>query len=223
VSDLISVIPRDVGRSIEHFTLNFELPGFVELLRRTLATGVAAEQEVATHDGRRFLMRLMSYVGGSPQRGVVVTFIDVSALWLERARLQGIIDSHPGRIAVLDQQGIIVLANAAWRTQGAPLLAASLGASEIGAPYLELCDRASEAGRPAAQRVRAALIDVLHHRARERHVEYREATDGPDSATRAYLLSVSVLPGDTGGVVLSHLDVTERGGHPGVMAGKEGA
>jgi two-component system CheB/CheR fusion protein len=36
VSELISVIPRDVGRSIEHFTLNFELPGFVELLRHTL-------------------------------------------------------------------------------------------------------------------------------------------------------------------------------------------
>jgi two-component system CheB/CheR fusion protein len=159
-------------------------------------------------------------VGGTPQRGLVVTFIDVSALWLERARLQGIIDSHPGRIAVLDQQGIIVLANAAWRTQGAPLLAASLGASELGAPYLELCDRVSDAGRPAAQRVRAALVDVLHHRAREQHVEYREGLDG---AARAYLLSVSVLPGDTGGVVLSHLDVTARGAHPGGPAGKGGA
>ena len=114
LAPLINMIPQDVGRSVEHFAFKFQAPGLIDDLRRTLRTGRPHERSATLSDGHRYMVRIHPFVAGAG-RGVVVSFIDVTAALREQERLQVIIDSLPHPVAVLDARGRTALANHGWR------------------------------------------------------------------------------------------------------------
>ena len=81
--DVFNIIPSDLGRPVAHLTHRFDngvdLP---ELARRVLADLRVIEREVASRDGRRYLVRLRAVYRSLEDRidGVVMTFVDVTAL-----------------------------------------------------------------------------------------------------------------------------------------------
>ena len=83
VTEIYNLIPGDVGRPLSHITHRaISMP--------PLPAGEAwAEQEIETENGKWFIRRVQPYrnVTGRPQ-GLVVTFVDVSALKWAQASLQ---------------------------------------------------------------------------------------------------------------------------------------
>jgi two-component system CheB/CheR fusion protein len=80
-TDLLNLIPADIGRPIGHITQNFdgkELAADSQKLLRTLAV---IEREVQSHDGRWHTMRVLPYRTLDDRiEGVVITFTDVTRL-----------------------------------------------------------------------------------------------------------------------------------------------
>src|SRR4051794_39496932 len=79
-------------------------------------------------------------------------------------------DVFPGHVALVDRDGVVVSVNRAWREFG--LAHGGAAPSGLGMNYLQVCDRAAEAGEPeaadAAALVRAALVGATD----ERHLTY---------------------------------------------------
>ena len=119
-----------------------------------------------------------------------------------------VLNSLSEQVAVLDQHGVIVNVNAAWRD-----FAKSNGAPEsvvnpIGVNYLELCERA--AGGPRGDDAAAAwsgIKAVMLGEQREFVLEY--AGHAPHEQ-RWFQMRVTSLQGWQPGVVISHLNVTAR-------------
>ncbi len=110
---------------------------------------------------------------------------------------QAVIDSLPQHVAVLDREGRILAVNRAWR-------AFSHENSGIGANYLEACRTDISA---AAADLAVAGIQAVLAGAEEFKMEY-----GP-RGEHWFLMQVSPLPqnpGEVGGAVVSHLDITSR-------------
>lgn len=80
-TELLNVIPADIGRPISHITQNFDgrqLAAESEKILRTLAS---IEREVQTGDGRWHMMRILPYRTLDDRiDGVVITFSDVTRL-----------------------------------------------------------------------------------------------------------------------------------------------
>ncbi len=80
-TELLNLIPADLGRPISHITQNFdgkELAADSEKILKNLST---TEKEVQTRDGRWYTMRILPYRTLDDRiDGVVVTFADVTRL-----------------------------------------------------------------------------------------------------------------------------------------------
>jgi two-component system CheB/CheR fusion protein len=208
VAGLVRIIPRDVGRSIEHFSFAFDAPGFLEALLATLADGQHRSLDAAAADGRRLQVRVLPYLGGSiPQRGVVVTFVDVTEAVRQAERLQAIIDSLAPQIAVLDREGRIVLVNRAWRRFAEENGAGGLASVEVGADYLATCATADGPDREAAEHVATGLRRVLAGKLAGFSYEYPCHAPAEE---RWFKLQASPLPDSLGGLVVAHVDITAR-------------
>jgi two-component system CheB/CheR fusion protein len=76
---VINLIPGDVGRPITDQSSSLIYPALAEDVREVLRTLVFAEKEVATRDGRWFMVRIMPYrTLENMIDGVVITFTDVT-------------------------------------------------------------------------------------------------------------------------------------------------
>jgi two-component system CheB/CheR fusion protein len=154
---LFKLRPGDRGRSIEDFAHTLEYPTLFADLRRTLATGVAHEQEVRSRDGQWWLARMQPYAGNPvaraagrpvPKQGggtgarAVLTFFNVSSV-KDSQRLQQILDALSAHVAVLDTQGNITQVNAAWRRFAGDHGDPGLDGTGPGRNYLEVCARAA--------------------------------------------------------------------------------
>ena len=77
---LFDMRPQDVGRSIESFAHYVDGVDLVTELTAVVAERVQRQTEVATRDGRSYLLRLAPYRGSGPVSGAALTLIDVEAL-----------------------------------------------------------------------------------------------------------------------------------------------
>ena len=79
-TSIIKLITGDVGRPITDIASDLEYPGLVADAHEVLRTLVFVEKQVATRDGRWFLVRIMPYrTLDNRIDGVVITFSDITA------------------------------------------------------------------------------------------------------------------------------------------------
>lgn len=175
------ILERDVGRNLEDLTARFDDPAFITDLRRCAAIGASLEREVTTTDGRVALFRVSPYLGPSRVRdGVVVTFVDISSLRaaIEQGhRLRAIIEGVPHPLCQVNANGLVVLANPAWRA----------------APLAQEGENLATAAQ-SSEALREALLAVLHG-ARE------VTTPAPPPS-----FEVRALDGPEGGAVVTRLE-----------------
>jgi len=118
----------------------------------------------------------------------------------------GVFEALPDATAVLDASGTIVAVNRAWRMFALDN-GGSAEATGVGVNYLEVCERAAAGGCPEALEVVEGLRSVLSGATIESDHEY--PCPSP-SAGRWFNLRIVPLPGESGGAVVSHLNITRR-------------
>jgi len=120
--------------------------------------------------------------------------------------VRGILNSLPQQIAVLDNNGVVSAVNEPWKNfaienNGSP------NAVSIGADYLEVCRNSSAAGDTYAQEALTGLEAMLAGNRQIFEMEYPCLTP---SANRWFLLQAKRVCSSIEGIILSHMDITER-------------
>ncbi|MDY3562423.1 PAS domain-containing protein [Gemmata sp. JC673] len=204
VSQVLHVIPEDVGRPLEHLSggvLGLNLAGRA---RAVLAGGAADAVEVPAPGNRHLRTRFLPYLVDGRLRGVVVYLLDITPERQRELRTVEILNSHPAHVAVLDGAGTIVMVNRAWeqfaRANGDP----DLTRTGVGANYLTACDCG---GDPAAEAARDGIRGVLDRRLPHFYLEY--PCHAPDRR-RWFMMRVCPTGEPPSGAIVWHLDITER-------------
>ena len=209
----INIIPRDIGRSIAHLSTNIDYPGFLADIRKVFGGREAMERHVRVHDGRWVLTRILPYLTDKSQvAGVVVTFVDVTDTRQAQERLQNVLDSLPEHIAVTDRVGRIVMVNAAWRGFAERNGGGATDRCGVGTNYLEVClspDAIGQGGRRdgIARAVHDGLHRILDGKADDFTIEYPCHSSDEQ---RWFLMHATRLNDPDGGVVVSHINITNR-------------
>ena len=126
------------------------------------------------------------------------------------------VDALTSHIAILDQVGVVLAANRAWRAFGerADLPLARLRRSAEGGNYLVDCDLLAGQGHPQATTVGNAIRAVTGGRSEVATVEYSivpNAANDTGAEALWFLASVTRFPGDGPlRVVVAHEDITAR-------------
>jgi two-component system CheB/CheR fusion protein len=115
--DLFRLIETDVGRSIADITPRFAEPDLFDAIRTVLRTLSKQERHVQLADGSAtYMARIFPYRGvDNVIYGVVLTFVDITALTLAQARqaeLAAIVESSLDAIVADSLDGIITVWNA---------------------------------------------------------------------------------------------------------------
>lgn len=197
----------DLGRPIDDFTHGMDYPEFLDDLRRTLTLSTMIEREVkAVGSDHWYLVRILPYLD-KPERisGAVMTFFDITML-KDVQRLQGILDSLPEHIAVLDTSGNITQVNKAWREFAEHNNDQGLTRSGPGNNYLKMCQAYSSGDEI---NLGYAVIDgiqaVLERKRDSFSVKYPcHSTD----ERRWFLMHAAPVHHAVGGVVVSHINIT---------------
>ena len=123
---------------------------------------------------------------------------------LDRQTLQAL----TAHIAVIDRDGRIVSVNKAWTEFACGNAAADSAAVKVGANYLDVCRRASDANDATAAQALAGIEDVLAGVTKQFSAEY--ACHSPEEH-RWFLMTVTPLGGNgAAGAVISHFNITPR-------------
>ncbi|QCR22055.1 chemotaxis protein CheB [Pontibacter sp. SGAir0037] len=94
VKEFINIIESDLGRPIHHLSHNLKYFNLAEDIRHVNNTSDNLEQEVETVDGKSFLVRIIPYLKQDGNKdGVVLSFIDVTAIKTLSNVVQGVLNS----------------------------------------------------------------------------------------------------------------------------------
>lgn len=86
---LFKLIPKDVGRPLSDIVTDLDYPGLQDDALAVLTTLIFSEKQIGTRDGRWYRVRIMPYrTQDNVIDGVVVTFIDITAIKQLEARLR---------------------------------------------------------------------------------------------------------------------------------------
>lgn len=130
------------------------------------------------------------------------------ALRTNRDFYRSIVDSLSEHLAILDQQGVILAVNEAWKQFSRCNGGTEQTLDPVGVNYLEACGRDGEDSYSQdALDLHAGMRDVLAGQRSEFHLEY--PCHAPDEQ-RWFRASVTPLKNVHGGLVISHLNITER-------------
>jgi two-component system CheB/CheR fusion protein len=205
VTQLVNLIPTDVGRSVGHIVSN--LKGYnhlVEDVQQVLDTLVPYEVEVESKAGRWFLLRIRPYrTLENVIEGAVITFTDVTEMKAAETALQAsrslerlavvVRDSHDA-ITVQGLDGRIL----AWN----PGATRMYGWSEAEALTMIIRDLSPEADRDAA------LATVRQQSRAEVLTPYRAARVAKDGRIVPVMLTATTLVNAAGEVYA--ISTTER-------------
>jgi PAS domain S-box-containing protein len=134
--------------------------------------------------------------------------IEIEALREREAFTQTILNSMPEHISVLDAQGIIRTVNSAWIRFAERNGAMEAAANPVGLSYSDIC--AAAEGHPSAEEAGAAWagIEAVLQK-RQDHFTLEYPCDSP-TERRWFQMIVSPMLAPAEGVVVAHLNVTER-------------
>jgi|GEM_PF-2215245 len=188
--------------------------------KRVMAAGRAEtteEELTAAGETRVYLSTKAPYLDAD---GNVAGVIGISCDITERKRAQdaireqeifarGILDSMTAHIAVLDPRGIIITINEPWRTFAAanPGNCGHAPRTGVGTNYLDVCDESASQGCVEAATAAVGIRQVLDGTAVRFAFEY--PCHSPEEQ-RWFLMSVTRLSHQSGGVVVAHTNITER-------------
>ena len=116
------------------------------------------------------------------------------------------LDSLSSHVCVLNEEGVIIRTNEPWKRFARANTDSNRAIGTVGDNYLDVCRRAIADGDAAVRPFLSGIEAVLARRQQAFCAEY--PCHSPD-AKRWFLLQASPLL-DTPGVVLSHLDITDR-------------
>jgi signal transduction histidine kinase/response regulator RpfG family c-di-GMP phosphodiesterase len=130
------------------------------------------------------------------------------ALRESEALNRAVLSSLASHIAVLDQNGVIVVVNRNWerfaRDNGGDM---HLEYTGIGVNYLTVCQKAAESGDELARQVLKGIQAVLS--GKQAHFSFEYPCHSPQEQ-RWFTMNVTPLDGTNGGVVVAHENITER-------------
>jgi PAS domain S-box-containing protein len=154
------------------------------------------------------------YSEGGSLTGYVGTLEDVTerkqavqALKDSEALNRAVLNSLPANIAVLKPDGKIQATNEAWRRFAQANGAHPPGVADTGANYLEVCKRAAVDGSEDAQKALAGIQNVLAGLRPSFEMQYPCHSL---AEKRWFHMLVTRLAGAVGGVVIAHVDITQR-------------
>jgi len=124
-----------------------------------------------------------------------------------QAFARAILDSLAAHVAVIDEKGEITAVNESWRRFARLHHAGQADRTGLGTNYLEVCRTAIAAGDADAKAALAGIESVLTRRTREFLFEYPCRTASQENW---YLMRVFPLARESGGAVISHVDITVR-------------
>jgi two-component system CheB/CheR fusion protein len=208
IAETMSLLPHDLGRSIETFAHRMDHPTLVSDLKQVLSSGQMLERELLDVAGRAFFLRLLPYRKKGTIDGVVLTLIDVSglkaaedALFHERYLLDSLLSSVPDAICFKDGQGRFIRVNAA--------MARRLGLKDpkdaVGKTAFELPNRQD-----------ATALHLLDEHvlktgvAEHDRLENRRRPDGTEGADLVTRLPLRDREGSIVGLIVIFRDVTEQ-------------
>lgn len=91
---LINLIESDIGRPIDHISNNFKDTGLMDDIAVVVKEQSVIEKEVQLRNGKTSLMRIMPYIRSDKKSdGVVITFVDISALTQLTNLLKAVLNS----------------------------------------------------------------------------------------------------------------------------------
>jgi diguanylate cyclase (GGDEF)-like protein/PAS domain S-box-containing protein len=125
----------------------------------------------------------------------------------EASKQAAILNSLPAHIALLDARGLILAVNEAWRSFGDVNSLHSPGHG-IGLNYLDICDSAQGAGPREAIEIAAGIRAVMGGGLKSFALEY--PCDSPEEKRWFLMTATPLAEGRANGVVVMHLDITER-------------
>lgn len=120
---------------------------------------------------------------------------------------RAVIDSLPAHIAVLDREGNILLVNEAWERFARSNVSdnAQISVTGVGQNYLDVLDRVRNV--KDVQAVRDNLQAILN---KEKESFILEYDCHSDTEERWFLMQADALHGSSGGLVISHYNITDR-------------
>ncbi len=121
----------------------------------------------------------------------------------EHERVKSLINSLPAHIAVLNQNGRIVLVNDAWSNFGLQNGILDEHLVGLGVDYLDVCDRAGEEGNEAKLGIQGVLNGDLENFSMEYPCDSQ-------NEKRWFLTTVNSIRSSNPGAVISHIDITDR-------------
>jgi two-component system CheB/CheR fusion protein len=123
-AETFSLVPHDIGRTIDTFAHKLAHPELLDDLRRVLESGQLIETELRDASGKCFFLRILPYRARGAIGGVVLTLIDMTglkqaedALFHERYLLNSLLTSIPDAIYFKDLRGRFIRANQAMATR----------------------------------------------------------------------------------------------------------
>lgn len=120
ISDLLELLPADIGRPLAHLAQKFTDGNLIADASQVIAKLVPLESEVLSHSGRWYIRRTLPYrTDDNRVAGVVITFIDIStrkqatqAVEAERAHLRAVIEHMPTAVLLIEApSGKLLFAN----------------------------------------------------------------------------------------------------------------
>ena len=120
---------------------------------------------------------------------------------------QSVLMSLPEHIAVLDREGYILTVNESWMQFARENDARSLGCVGPGVNYLQICREVSENNDTTVTDALNGIVSVLDGSSKFFEMEY--PCDSP-TEKRWFSMIASPFKGQKGGVIVAHIDISER-------------
>jgi two-component system, chemotaxis family, CheB/CheR fusion protein len=120
MSDLLELLPTDIGRPIAHFAPKLTRGDLLEDARQVLSSLVPSEAEMSSHSGAWYLRRTLPYRTTDHRiDGIVITFFDITArkraeqqVEAAQARLSAALEQMPAAMLLVDApSGRLLYAN----------------------------------------------------------------------------------------------------------------